>query len=82
MTLRELLTGLAPGDQSSTTQKPIGQALQASAPQAEQPGYCELADLLRDMTAEDPGDRLDAREVWRNLEAIHQAVKRETYAVP
>jgi serine/threonine protein kinase len=41
MTLRELLTGLPPDDQTETVQKPMGQTLQASTTQAEQPGYCD-----------------------------------------
>jgi serine/threonine protein kinase len=78
MTLRELLTGLAPNDQTSTTQKPMCQ--QTSTAQNEQPGYRELADLLRGMTAEDPDDRPNVQEVWQKLEILHRMLKEKTYA--
>ncbi len=80
MTLRELLTGQAPADQASTTQRPGCQAARGPIAQSEPPGYGELVDLLLDMTDENPDERPNVHEVWQELEELHRAFKEETYA--
>lgn len=81
MMLRQLLTGQAPTEQISTTQKPLSQTLHIQQQQADLPEYSNLVDLLSDMTAEFSDDRPNVEEIWQELERVHQALlKAGTYA--
>jgi serine/threonine protein kinase len=81
MTLRHLLTGQAPREQASTTQKPFSQVMLPQAQQAESTGGHDLVNLLERMTAEAPNDRPDVREVWQELEGLHRMLKEEAHAL-